>query len=43
MIDVRGTDQLSYLDASGSNTSDWVRTNVHAYHGLTIKYIVAGN
>ncbi|KAK1605899.1 hypothetical protein QYE76_029572 [Lolium multiflorum] len=43
MIDVRGTDKLSYLDASGSNASAWVRTNVQAYHGLTIKYIDAGN
>jgi hypothetical protein len=43
MIDVGGTDQLAYLAASASNASAWVRTNVQAYQGLTIKYIVAGN
>jgi len=43
MIDVGGTDVLANLAASVSNAASWVRTNIQAYQGLTIKYIVAGN
>jgi len=43
MIDVGGTDVLANLAGSVSNAAAWVRTNIQAYQGLTIKYIVAGN
>uniref|UniRef100_A0ACD5XE14 Uncharacterized protein n=1 Tax=Avena sativa TaxID=4498 RepID=A0ACD5XE14_AVESA len=38
-----GNDQLSNLAASASNAAAWVKANIQAYQGLTIKYIAVGN
>uniref|UniRef100_A0ACD5XFZ9 Uncharacterized protein n=1 Tax=Avena sativa TaxID=4498 RepID=A0ACD5XFZ9_AVESA len=42
IIDV-GNDQLANLAASASNAAAWVKANIQAYQGLTIKYITVGN
>ncbi|CAM0885294.1 unnamed protein product [Alopecurus aequalis] len=38
-----GNDQLSNLAGSASNAAAWVKANIQAYQGLTIKYITVGN
>uniref|UniRef100_A0ACD5WPD4 Uncharacterized protein n=1 Tax=Avena sativa TaxID=4498 RepID=A0ACD5WPD4_AVESA len=42
IIDV-GNDQLGNLAASALNAAAWVKDNIQAYQGLTIKYITVGN
>jgi exo-beta-1,3-glucanase (GH17 family) len=38
-----GNDQLSNLAGSVSNAAAWVKANIQAYQGLTIRYITVGN
>ncbi|XP_047059781.1 glucan endo-1,3-beta-glucosidase, acidic isoform-like [Lolium rigidum] len=38
-----GNDQLRNLAASTSNAAAWVKANIQAYQGLTIRYITVGN
>uniref|UniRef100_A0A0D9VA52 Glucan endo-1,3-beta-D-glucosidase n=1 Tax=Leersia perrieri TaxID=77586 RepID=A0A0D9VA52_9ORYZ len=44
ILDIGGTDQLSYLAASRSNADAWVRDNIRPYYpSVNIKYIAVGN